>query len=152
MNYCTTPTESASPTPSLEGSFRVRPDDWEPKPHERQWFRHMVTGDKGYLIRQNGKDMIRLDRPQETNPKVYRPTDWVAEHQDRPLTMFHVAQICFAADKQFRFFTGEQRATKENWLDLNEEKRRLWMERGPLRTDRADLYRAIKKALEPLTK
>lgn len=124
-------------------------DDWDPKPHERQWYRHSITGDRGFLVRKDGKDFIRSDNPGEVNDKIFRPSDWMADHQERPLTAFHVAQICFEADKKYRFYMGSPKAMKENWLDLSEEKRILWMQRGPLATRRADLYRAIREALEP---
>ena len=125
-------------------------DNWEPAPHERQWFRNVNSGERGYLVRTDGKDMIRLDRPTETNDKIYRPSDWVSDVQERPLTAYQLARVRFEADKFLRYFTGNPQSLKDDWLNLTDEQRQLWIKRGPRKPERADLWKAIGVALEHL--
>lgn len=123
--------------------------DWDPAPQERQWYRESTTGDLGYLVRRNGADRIRLDRPNEEIVRPFRVGEWTPENERRPMTIAQVAEICFLADRRLITYT-ENPGLAKGWHDLSDELKIQWMERGPKKgAMRIALYQAIKTAMEP---
>lgn len=119
-----------------------------PKDAERIWFRHRYDGQLGFLVQREGRDMIKLDRANEDICRPFNAIEWVPEHERRPMTEAQMAQIAFAADRQLCVFLGMHDKTKEQWLDLREEKRIAWMRQGPAHPEiRANVYRGIMDAL-----
>lgn len=127
------------------------PDEWDPAPPERSWYSHRVTGDFGWMVRREGKDVIKLDRPGVDEIRTYEEGEWVPRAEVRPLQMAQLAQIAFMADKQYCLATGDYKRAKTEWLSLSQEQRRAWIEKGP-QTDpnRKALYEAIVGALRHL--
>ena len=124
------------------------PDDWDPEAHEKQWFSHGVTGDLGWLVRREGKDYIRLDRPDLDEIRPYEPSDWRAKAEHRPISPAQLAMVMFMADKQYCLTMGMYEKAREDWASLSQKRRRVWIETGPTEDpDRARLYAAIKGAL-----
>lgn len=126
----------------------------DPKPHERMYYRHTSTGDRGWLVRREGRDMIRMDRGAHEELREFKPTIWVRDNETRPLTVWSVAQVAFAADRQLCRAIGLHELAKKAWLDLSENKRREWMETGPKGPElekRRKLYEAITDSLRELT-
>lgn len=126
-------------------------ETWDPGPHERTFYRHHATGDRGWLVRREGKDMIRMDRVHE-ELRPYRESDWKRDTEARPFTVWQTAQVAFAADRQLCVFLGKHEIARKGWLDLSDAKRREWVEKGPGGDDiRTRLYDIILSVLRPLT-
>ena len=72
--------------------------DWDPTPDQRTYYRSAEDGQRAYLVKRNGKDMVRLDRPME---EILRPLDgsWRPDTQTYPFTAHQVAEVAFAADR-----------------------------------------------------
>lgn len=116
-----------------------------------------MTGDLGFLIERDGRQFIKLDRP---NQEILRPFnaqtshEWQPDAVRRPLTNYQIGMVAFAADKALKAALGLHDTTKNEkaWLDLSDSQRRLWMEKGPVVDPvRASLYKAIMDELRPLT-
>ena len=123
--------------------------DWEPEPHERQWFAHADSGDMGWLVRRDGKDFIRLDRGATDHLVEYRPARWVPKADHKRLTDYQMAEVAFEADRRFLRATGRIPEARLEWRDLRDEKRRDWMHRGPNEAGpRKMLYDAIVSVLK----
>ena len=126
-------------------------DDWDPEPAERAHYSHSVTGDHGYLVRRDGKDAIRLDRPGVEDIRSFDAREWVAKLDVRPLQPAQLAQVAFEADQQLCRALGLREFTKQLWLDLSQEQRRAWILKGPQsHPDRKALYAAVTKTLKHL--
>ncbi|MDX2253275.1 MAG: hypothetical protein NW202_13400 [Nitrospira sp.] len=133
------------------------PEGWEseaerdPPEHLRVWFRSTKDGQLGYMVKRDGRDHIRLDRPGEEIVKPFKADLWQPEHQVRKMAHAQTVQIAFEADRQLCKALGDfQRASKE-WQSLKDEERIAWMRHGPKGPRvRVELYRAIIDTLRPL--
>jgi hypothetical protein len=119
---------SVSSEKSAESSTKTLSD---PDPDERFWYRHVTTGDVGYLVRRGGKSMIRFDRVNEEILRPFNKNEWVEDRDFRPMTQSQVSQVCFEADKMFCRALGLADAGRREWLNLSDDKRIEWMNRGP---------------------
>jgi hypothetical protein len=126
----------------------VKEDHWDPAPHERSYYRHVTTGDLGWMVRREGKDHIKLDRPAQDLVKLFRPEEWIVEQEYRTLTRQQFAQIAFEADKKLCHFLGEHDLARRQWLELHERVRIAWVNMGPGHGLRAKLYAAIMATLQ----
>ena len=126
--------------------------DWDPKPSERTYYRSSQDGQRAYLVRKNGQDKLRLDRPME-EILISLDGTWKPDVQSHPLTQHAVAAVAFAADVVLRKSMGHMVKSNEmDWLSLGEQQRIKWMSRGPESGDvRDDLYDAIMGTLQGLT-
>lgn len=122
------------------------PDHYEPKPHERVWYTHATTGDRGYAVRREGRDLVRRDRPGIDD--VSDPRDWKRIVDETPtFSAIQIAQICFEADKKLCWALGQPDLAKREWLDLSEAARIKWLNEGPRTSKRAALYAVIRDHL-----
>lgn len=134
-------------------------DTWDPAPAQRQFFRHRLTGDLGWLVRRDGRESMRFDRGDfDQTVQVRRDDkggviDWNPEKPPAPLNDYHVGMIAFVADTELQRHTGDIGRIKK-WLDMREEDRNRWIRQGPPDDTgmRRGVYDAIRKALEPYTK
>ena len=125
------------------------PDD--PKPGEREYYTHRQTGDLGWKVIRDGKTMVKLDRPAYDDVRPFSDNEWVRKADLRPLIPAQVAQIAWVADRKLLLYLQQPEASKREWHELSEEKRKEWMERGPAKEGiRKMLWRGIMKTLEPL--
>lgn len=125
------------------------PGYFEPLESKRSWYRHKQTSDRGYLVKREGRDAIRYDRP-AVDQYVHNMDEWEPLSESLPaLGLAQVAQICFEADKKLCWALGHIDLSKREWLDLNERVRAKWISEGPVRSspayaERLKLYTAIR--------
>lgn len=122
---------------------------WDPLPSERQYYRSPVDNQRAYLVRRNGKDMLRLDRPME---EILHPlTDsWKPDRQAYPINSQQIAYVAYVADQALCKALGKSPG-KGEWLSLREKERIEWMDDGPADGSvRDDLYDAIMGTLKGL--
>jgi len=117
----------------------------------KQYYRHALTGDLGYLVSRDGRDFIRFDRPLDPTETLFRPERWLPEVEPRPLTTMQVAKIAFEADKYLCAALGMPEKSKAPWINLRDDERILWLHTGPTEPVRQQLYLAIASALQELT-
>lgn len=120
----------------------------DPPLNKRVYYRHLETGDRGYLVERDGLPAIRWDRiADDTTHQLDR---WKKEEDATPLFSEHnVAMIAFAADKEVCRALGQVDIANRKWIDLSEAQRRDWMKDGPKAKlgPRREVFEAIKKAL-----
>ena len=127
----------------------MKADHWDPKEHERTYYRSMSSGELGWMVRREGVDCIKLDRPAQEIVQRYDPAKWAPEAAHRPLTKYQLAQIAFEADKRLCFFTGRHDLARREWLSMKEEDRIRFTQLGPgLGPGRRELFKAVMAALE----
>lgn len=123
------------------------------KGSRKEWVRDSVSGNRGYLVEENGVTVVRLDRPLEVIHKRYDPERWHPDGHNHPLTRAQVAQICHASIRELYRFTGKAHKAKEQWLDLPERERVRWIEgKGPKDKRARDFFNVMYSHLEPLTR
>lgn len=123
--------------------------NWDPPAHERSYFRHSSSGDLGWMVRRDGEDHIKYDRPMQDLTKPYRQGEWKPENRPYPLTVTQMAMVAFEADKRLCFFLGLQSKTKMDWQALTDRERDMWVNGGPeVPERRAILYNAIMDGLK----
>ena len=127
------------------------PATTDPTPDRREWYSHVRTGEKGYLVVRDGARHIKLDRPNQDIVKPYRESEWHRDNEHRPLTRQHLGLVAFAADRELCRSLGMHEQAKRDWLSLTTEQRVAWMDSGPGKpAERARLWSAIMKTLKPL--
>lgn len=129
-----------------------KPPEWDPEPRERVYYRNTMTGDRGYLVRRGGRDVIRLDRPNEEIIHTLSPAQWRVDKEHRPLTDMQLAQVAYAADERLCFFLGEHDPSRKDWIDLSDKERIRWMRKGapPDPRVRQVLWHKIMETLRPI--
>ena len=118
-------------------------DHYDPKPAERRWYSHQRTGDRAYFVKREGRECVKLDRPNQEIVKPLTP-EWKEDHESRPLNMSQLARICYAADQELCKALGERDLVKD-WLSLRDEEIHAWMSgKGPAKGPalRRELYRS----------
>lgn len=121
--------------------------DADPEPHQREWYTHARTGDRGWKVIRGGKDYIKLDRPNEEIARPFQESDWMRDNEIRPLTVAMVARIAFEADRQLCFYMRQRLKASKEWEALSDRERLWWMERGPRDPVRAELYAGVFSAM-----
>lgn len=125
------------------------PDNWDPLPAERQYYRSAETGDLGWLVRRDGKDRVRLDRPLQEIVRPFEEGKWVEEREWKPFSRTQVSKLQFETDKLVCSMLGLHKEGKRDWLSLKDEERIAWMKQGPGPGNlRADVYKALAKIFE----
>ncbi len=122
---------------------------WDPAPAEREWYSHRHSGDRGYKVRRNGQDYIRLDRPAEEIVHPFKEHVWEPDQEYRPMTVAQVAQVAFEADKRLCFYLGKHELSRREWVGLTDKQKQFWMQKGPSETQRKELYAGIFASQRP---
>ena len=126
-------------------------DKWDPEPHEKQWFQDAMTGDRGWLVRREGKDCIRLDRPNMDHWRPYKQGEWKPLKEHRPFSRGQITQVAFVADRMLLKIRGDHDLAKKTWGDITDDQRRRWIQHGPEQDPlRRKLYEAIMSVLREL--
>lgn len=114
----------------------------------KEWFRNNASGQMGYKV---GADRIKDDRP-EGAERRFKPEEWTAIAEHRPLAPAHLAEICFNADANLSFYLGIRDGARKQWLDLTAEQKHRWMTEGPPTENkwRVRLYKAIQANMKGL--
>ena len=125
----------------------------DPLPSERVYYRHVTTGELGYLVRRQGQEVVRYDRP-AVDMTDDRLSNWRRDEDHRPLNANQVAQIAHAADLKLCFFLGIH-GLKE-WRDLSDQQRISFLHDGPKDSSpgraRTRLFLAITGAVSDLAR
>lgn len=125
----------------------------DPAPGERVFYRHAATGDLGYLVFREGEQRIKYDQPMIDRVVPFRTTDWVPEHDHRPMSRADLARMSFDMDKVLCANLGLHAEAKRDWKHLRDTERIDWMDNGPSGSEpRKRLFRAIMRALANLAK
>ena len=120
------------------------PDNWDPLPAERQYYRHASTGDLGWIVRRDGKDKIRLDRANQEIVRPFDAADWTEEQEWKPFSRTQISHYAWECDKGVCRLLGLHKEAKREWLSLNDADRIEWMKLGPGPGNlRAEIYEAI---------
>lgn len=125
-------------------------DNWDPKPDQRKYYRASADGQRGYLVRRDGKDCIRLDRPME---ELITPLDgsWILDAKLHVMSPHAAAKIAFIADQALCRATGEY-GSKTEWIDLHDRERIRFMKDGPdVGGFRDEFYKGVMGLLKDLT-
>lgn len=117
------------------------------RPSDRVLLRNVITGRRGWIVTMDGKDRVRVDAPGTPRYEHYDSHEWVSDHEPRGMSKAQMAQIAIAADAKLCSYSGDYGLRPKQWIDMLDEDRIRWMERGPAEPIRADLYRAIMAVL-----
>jgi hypothetical protein len=111
--------------------------------------RNVHTGDRGYLVRVDGKERVRDENHARTfRDWPYKSGDWVEDNEARPLSRFAVAMVAFEADKALCKLSGDPGQSYREWPNLTPEQRIAWRDKGPSGNPlRQKVFQAIKAAL-----
>lgn len=129
--------------------------DYDPPKQAREWVRHVQDGQLGWKVVRQGKTMIKLDRGAQAVEMNYRETDWIEELEHRPLNKWQIAKVAFEADKALCIALGDIAGSKREWINLRDESRQRWIDRGPSGSTpehevRRGLFKAVMAQLAPL--
>ena len=123
--------------------------DWDPLPNDRIWFRNRKTGDRGYKVRRDGVEMIRLDRGSQEI--ILKMAEFDPDHERRPINRGQLAIVAFEADRALCRALGKHKQAAKQWPSLSEEERRTWLTTGPTSSlIRKQLFKSINDLLSSL--
>ena len=102
----------------------------------RRYFRHHMTGDKGFLVEVDGQEMIQYERGPSVNERVpYREGQWREEVDYKPLTKFQIGQLAYECDLGLRRIARVGPRDPKEWMALRDGERAAWTENGPPKAD-----------------
>ncbi len=103
----------------------------------RARYRHVMTGDSGYLIEVDGVQRMQYDRgPTGHQESVkYNPSDWKLEEDPKPLTAHQLGQIAFECDTALCRIAGVGPRDRKQWLSMRDLDRIAWIANGPPKSD-----------------
>jgi hypothetical protein len=129
-----------------------KPKNWDPPPKDRTWYRCRKTGELAYLVTRDGRNMIRLNRPEEI-VRGFLEADWIPEVEHRPITRAAVTALAYDADLKLCTLLGDFRK-RPAWINLHEDVRVRWAQEGPPSKPplRKDLFDSIMGTLERVSK
>ena len=105
---------------------------WDPPPPEREWYAHRRTGELGYIVRREGKEVIRMDRgPHVDDTRPFKPEIWRAEHSPKDKTRMQMAMVAWWADRELLRQEGRHQEARKDWLALSDRDRIGFMDDGP---------------------
>lgn len=122
--------------------------NWDPKPTQREWYRHVMTGERGFRIVRNGMDRVQVARQGENLDRPLDPREWTRETEQRPYSVAQIAQVAHAADAILCRHIGLYETARKKWADLTDEQKQRWYEGGPRHPKRQKLYRSIMDSFE----
>lgn len=128
-----------------------QPEDWEPAPKERQFVRHVDTGELGYLVRRQGQQKVRLHNEGQEILRAWVPGNWTPEVVRRELSKFAIARVAFEADKALCKELGLHGVARRIWDKLTEAQRMAFVKDGPtgaMSSRRRIVYLAITMGIE----
>ena len=121
----------------------------DPPPNKREYYLHLETGDRGYLVTRDGKPAIKWDRAMARDT-THELLKWKKMADEVPLFSMHqIAMVAFVADKEVCRALGQVDIAHRQWIDLSDKQRRDWMLDGPKAKTgpRRAVYSAIVKAM-----
>ena len=125
--------------------------DHDPLASERVYFRSKATGDRGYVVRREGREVIRLDRPMQEI--IFPKTgDWIEDETATLILPMQAVQVAFAADRQACLALGLHGDSRVTWQDLTDAKRIDFAKYGPSDKEhpmREAVYVALRDAMRP---
>ena len=120
---------------------------------ERVYYRHATTGDRGYRVTVDGKDCIKYDRPFDPTVMRYSEAEWVLDKHPEPFSIGQVSQVVFETDRQLCLILGLYGEGRRSWQSMTEKERVKFILEGPKEPPiRVDVYKALRKLFEPLTR
>lgn len=129
--------------------------NWDPPAPDRQYFRHVTTGDRGYIVRRDGKDVIRLDRPMQEIIKAKNENEWKEDEYGSTVLRTQVAMVAFAADRAACTLVGLHAESRVTWAELTDKQRAAFTVGGPQKDAspvRVAIYLSILAGLKPFTR
>ena len=129
--------------PSMQDS------DFEPRPYEREYYIRKTDGQRGWLVKDTGKEMIRLDRGEQNRLLVpFTKNMWKPMGHSGVATLTRMAKVAFEADKELQVILGRPMSERREWASLRPQERAAWSDvptfNNPIRDG---LYRAIMEHL-----
>lgn len=107
------------------------PAEWTPAPRERQYFRHVESGELGYLVRRQGQQKVKLHNEGQESLRAWVPGNWTAEVVRRELSKFAIARVAFEADKVLCRELGLHGIARRIWDKLTDAQRQAFAKDGP---------------------
>lgn len=129
---------------------------WDPIEEEKTYYRNEQSGQLAWVVRREGKEFMRLDRPSEEILLPCRrnaegcPSGWKEEARPRLLGPGVIGRIAFEAYKALCGATGKAMRAKMEWLSLSEAARHDFIVRGP--KNATPLERALWEAMSKVLK
>lgn len=103
----------------------------DPPKHERKYYRHVETGDRGYLIFVDGDIVMKYDRGPQAPWTEWKKEKWVEDEQILPMSEMQVAEIAYLTVGRYNYYAGNHAKARRKWESLREEERIHWMKKGP---------------------
>jgi hypothetical protein len=123
---------------------------------ERVYYRHKQTGDRGYLVTVDGKQHIRYDRPFDPTTSLWdgpQQANWELDKHPEPFSIGQAISVVFEADRALCNILGLYGEGRRSWQSMIEKDRVKFILEGPKEPAiRVQVYKALRKILEPLTR
>ena len=133
-------------------ALAAKTPDWDPEDQDRFWLTHSIRGDKGWLVRRQGRLHVKLNRPDDT-VRPYHSNEWVPDRAHRPFTRQQIVKAAFEFDRELCLLLGDRQRASRKWAQLSDRQRRSWMDKGPQTPAiRKKMFRLITEELESVVR
>lgn len=123
----------------------------DPEPADRVYYRHVMDGDRGYLVVREGVQCIKLDRPNQVIFQRFSEHDWAPDTTTVEIPVAAMIRVAFEADRELRRALGDYAGAKLTWENMDRAQKLRWEEQGPgkkAHLKRRLLFAAVKAALQ----
>mgnify|MGYP001614797941 CR=1 FL=1 len=120
---------------------------------ERVFYRHKMTGDRGYLVMVDGKQHIKYDRPYDPTTMKFSESEWEPDKHPEPFSIGQAILVASEADRALCNILGLYGEGRRSWQSMTENDRVKFILEGPKEPAiRVTIYKALRKILAPLTR
>jgi len=109
-----------------------------------------LTGDRGFMVTEDGKKYIIRDTPGYAAKRLYKESEWILEDEHRPLLPQQTASIVFAAEKEFLKAMGLREGHTMDWAMMTNIERAEYKLSTSKHKVVEGLLKKIRKYLAPL--
>lgn len=122
---------------------------FEPEVEDRVYYRHITTGDLGYLVRREGRDCMRYDQQGQDRYVPFIENNWIMVDEDRTFPPMTLVQVAYEADRKLCHMYGKILEARTEWLSLRDDDRIDFLNNGPPPNPpiRVEVYKAIMKVM-----
>lgn len=93
--------------------------DAQQRYEEREWFTEVTTGERGYKIKRDGREVIRYDRGPNSPEVDFDKGRWVPQKDpERKLTATQVAFVLHQADLALAKVLNDPDGDQRQWLSM----------------------------------
>ena len=118
----------------------------EPKPSERKYYRHRMTGDRAYRVLVDGVPYMKFGSGPQDRHTLYKEGEWTEDTADYPMSRMQLAEMAYLLVCRYYYYAQNHAKARRKWETLREEERIHFMNHAPEDLKAKKFYEAVMEA------